>query len=268
MEHKEWVEYGSELRRLREEAKLTQRQLGNKVGLSHTMIGSLERARRVPKPEYSASFDRVLETGGTFGRLLRETRSRQSAPEWFRDVLAVEGRAVEIREFESLVIPGMLQTEEYARCLEMAQTRRPNPELVDKDVETRLSRLPAVMQRGAIVSFVLPERVLTHQIGSPEVMRGQLAHIAEKVESGDVFVQVLTGAPCLTVGFPLRVIMLEKQTIAYAEGADGGVLVDNPHRVERLVQRFTRLQSEALPPSLSIELIRKLETEYAATCGN
>lgn len=268
MTHKQWEEYGQELLRLRTEAGMTQRQLGNKVGLSHTMIGSLERARRTPNSDYSVAFDEALETGGTLSRLLRDVINRRSVPEWFRDALLVEREAVEIREFESLVIPGMLQTEDHAHSLEMAQTRRPNHDLINKYVETRCSRLPSAIERGTIVTFVIPERVLRHPVGDSAIMCRQLAHIAEKAESGEVIVQVLTGAPCLTVGFPLRVIMLETQTIAYAEGADGGVLVDRPDRVERLVERFTRLQSEALPPGLSIELIRKLEIEYAAAAGN
>ncbi|MBB4933614.1 transcriptional regulator with XRE-family HTH domain [Lipingzhangella halophila] len=268
MANERWQYYGSELRRLRAQAGLTQRQLGSQVGLSHAMVGALERAIRVPTRDYSDAFDSALATGGALTRIWNDVTGRRDVPEWFKDVLTLEQYANEIREFESLVVPGMLQTEEYARHLESNQHQRPNPEIVDNYVETRIGRLPVTLENGALMTFVIPERVLRHQIGDVAMMRRQLGHIAGKAEGGEFIVQVLVGAPCLAAGPPFRLMDLERQTVGYAESADGGVLVDHPHRVAGMASRFVRLQSEALPPGDSVNLIRKLEDTYASALEN
>lgn len=264
----QWENYGEALRRLREHAGMTQRQLAARVGLSHAMIGAIERAIRKPTPDYSDNFDAALATGGTLRRLWKDAQLRRDVPEWFRDALALESQAVEIREFESLVVPGILQSDEYATHLESTLRQRPDPGTVAKDVETRTGRLPALLSQGALLKFVIPERVLRHQMHSPGLMQRQLGHIAERAEAGECIVQILTEAPCLETGFPFRLIVLKDQVLAYAEGAGGGVLIEHPDKIDRLSERFVRLQSEALPPVHSTRLIRKLEDNYAAAMAD
>ncbi|MDS1270480.1 helix-turn-helix transcriptional regulator [Lipingzhangella sp. LS1_29] len=260
----QWVKYGEELRRLREQAGMTQRQLADRVGLSHAMIGAIERAIRKPTPDYSDHFDAALETGGTLRRHWKDAHLRRDVPEWFRDALALESQAVEIREFESLVVPGILQNHEYATHLESTLRQRPDPEAVAKDAETRTARLPELVSRGALVKVVIPERVLRHQMHSPGLMQRQLGYMSQRIEAAACTVQVLTEAPCLETVFPFRIILLNDHIVAYAEGAGGGVLINHPDQVNRLVERFVRLQSEALPPAHSLRLIKKLEDNYAA----
>ena len=264
MTFEQWVKYGDGLRRLREQAGLTQRQLADRVGLSHAMVGAIERAIRKPTPDYSDDFDAALATGGALRRLWKDAHLRRDVPEWFRDALALEAQAVEVREFESLVVPGILQNEEYATHLESTLRPRPAPDTVAKDVATRTGRLPDLLSRDTILKFVIPERALRHQMHGPALMQRQLGHIRKMVEADECTVQLLTEAPCLETVFPFRIIVLKEHIVAYAEGAGGGVLIDHPDQISRLSERFVRLQSEALPPNHSIRLIRKLEDNYAA----
>ena len=116
---------------------------------------------------------------------------------------------------------------------------------------------------GALLSFVLAENVLYNLIGGPGVMREQLAFLAELAESGQAQVQVLRRSSPLSVAYPLRLMTLRRQTVAYVEHAGGGTLIDRYEDVQRLTLRFARLQAEALPPADSATLIRKVEDDHA-----
>jgi transcriptional regulator with XRE-family HTH domain len=77
MDYEKWKYYGQELRRLRDRAGLTQRQLASRAGLSHGMIGALERALRAPKADYSEKFDTILETDGILSRVYRDIEQKR-----------------------------------------------------------------------------------------------------------------------------------------------------------------------------------------------
>lgn len=259
MVHDKWVIYGQELRRLRQLAGLTQRQLASRVKLSQAQIGALERAIRQPSKDYSDTLDTILNTGGVLSRIWHDVAGRRDVPNWFRDALTLERRASEIMEYESLVIPGLLQTETYARVLDSEGRLKPEPNEVERVVKNRTERLSAVLQGGGMPEFVISEVVLRYQVGGPSTMLEQLTEIAGLAESAKVLVQVLPlSAPSIALTYPFRVMALDRQTVAYVEHAGGGELIDDPQRVQALAAKFKRLQAEALAPGESVKLLRKL----------
>lgn len=108
--------YGFELRRHRESAGLTQRQLGDIVNYTGSLVGQIETARKLPTPEFSERVDAALGTGGLLSRLVGLVM-RSQLPAWFQQVAELEARAVEVCTFHTHLVHGLLQTEAYARAV-------------------------------------------------------------------------------------------------------------------------------------------------------
>ena len=107
--------YGYELRRLRESAHLTQRQLGDILNYTGSLVGQIETARKVPTPEFSERADAALGSDGLLTRLVQLVL-RSQLPAWFQQVAELEARATEICTFQANMIHGLLQTSVYARA--------------------------------------------------------------------------------------------------------------------------------------------------------
>ncbi|MFC3998797.1 helix-turn-helix domain-containing protein [Nocardiopsis sediminis] len=264
VDRNKWRQFGRELRRLRELAGMTQRQLAGKVGLSHGMIGAIERSTRRPQADQSDAFDTVLETGGVPRRLWQQLAEQRHVPEWFRDVLVLELHASEIREYEPGVIPGLLQTPAYSRTLIKARCPTATPEEVEEMVRTRTARLPTILKGGRpLLWFIVKEGVFSRTVGDESIMREQLEHIAKLVTDGVIRIQVLPDSPASAEpGSSFRVMALGSAPPAvYVEHALGGEVIDKPEPVNALTTLFGMLQAEARPVLSSIDLIRRINGE-------
>lgn len=160
--------YGSELRRLREQARFSQDQLGDRVFCSGTYVGQFESAVRRPQPEVSRLFDEVLGSGEHLQRLCELARQSRH-PDYFADAAELEKLATTISEYAPMLVPGLLQTEGYARALTRATLPLSPQEAVEEHVQARLARQriledPTTPQLWA----VLHEAVLRVPMGGPE----------------------------------------------------------------------------------------------------
>jgi transcriptional regulator with XRE-family HTH domain len=108
--------FAQELRAQREVAGLTQEQLAKLMGYSASVIAKLETCRTIPSPQHADKADEALATPGTFRRL-RQAMINGAYEPWVRALLEMEERATVLRNWESLVVPGLLQTEAYARAM-------------------------------------------------------------------------------------------------------------------------------------------------------
>ncbi|WP_455352221.1 Scr1 family TA system antitoxin-like transcriptional regulator [Streptomyces sp. SYSU K217416] len=131
--------YGSELRRLREAGGLSQDQLGERVFCSGTYIGQLESATRRPQLDLSRLFDEVPGTGEHLQRLCRLARKSKVA-DYFADAAELEQQAKTISEYAPVLVPGLLQTEAYARAITRTATPFAPQESVEERVRARLDR--------------------------------------------------------------------------------------------------------------------------------
>lgn len=165
--------YGSELRRLREDAGLKQGELGGCVFCTASLIGQIETARKVPTRDFSERVDAALGTGGVFSRLVGLVL-RSQLPCWFQAYAEMEARAAYISSFQAEVVDGLLQTEGYARAVLGVR----NEENLDAKVAARMER-QRILDRDnpPLMWVVLSEAVLRQEIGGREVMRNQLAHL-------------------------------------------------------------------------------------------
>ncbi|MDA8369674.1 MAG: DUF5753 domain-containing protein [Nocardiopsaceae bacterium] len=191
----------------------------------------------------------------------QQLHNQSYVPEWFKDVLVLEQRAVEIREYEPTTIPGLLQTPGYARTLAKARRPTATPGEVEESVATRIERLPGIRKVGRpLLWFILKEGVLSRTVGDEMIMKEQLGHIAGLVEEDTIRIQVLPDTPASAdPGIPFRVMALSgTQSVVYVEHVLGGEVFEEPDKVSELSTLFGTLQAEAYPVPASISLLRKI----------
>ncbi|GHC59950.1 helix-turn-helix transcriptional regulator [Streptomyces violaceochromogenes] len=252
--------YGFELRRHREAAGLTQRQLGDILNYTGSLVGQIETARKVPTPEFSERADAALGTDGMFSRLV-ELVLRSRLPAWFQQVAELEMRATEIGSFQTHMVLGLLQSPAYARAVLGALDQS---DLEDRTA-VRLAR-QRVFEKGEPPVFwaVLSEAALHLEIGGPGVMREQLAHLLSFENNPRINIQVLplsAGAHAgLTGSFDLYHFAGDP-TIVYTESYGSGHPTANPDTVKNCSLRYDHLRAAALSLKDSARLIRRAREE-------
>ncbi|MDS1272442.1 helix-turn-helix transcriptional regulator [Lipingzhangella sp. LS1_29] len=254
-----WARFGAEVRRLRELAGRTQTDLGRSALMAKATMSAIERGTRAPKQHQAEALDTALSTGGALERLRRDLADQQSAPEWFRDALLIEQRAQTIREYEPMVVPGILQTADYAEAMIRARHTRKTTEETNELVRIRTERLANIQDNRPLLLFVVRETVLSQIVGNEMIMKGQLERIAQLGEQDTIRLQVLPHTPT-TAGLcsHFRISTLSPtQAVVYFEHPLGGTTHESPEHVEEMSTLFGQLQAEALSPNASLDLIRK-----------
>jgi transcriptional regulator with XRE-family HTH domain len=254
--------YGYELRRYREAAGLTQKQLGGIINYTGSLVGQIETARKLPTAEFSERVDVALGTGGLLSRLLGLVL-RSQLPAWFQQVAELEARATEISTFQTHMVHGLLQTEAYARAVLGTMDRSD----LDDRTAVRLAR-QRILDKGEPPVFwgILGEGALYQEIGGSEAMRGQLAHLLSFEQNPQVNVQVLpyeAGAHAGLQGSFNLYRFASDPAIVYTEGYGMGHPTANPDDVRDCSLRYDHLQAAALSIKDSAELIRRtMEERY------
>ncbi|MCC9740323.1 helix-turn-helix transcriptional regulator [Streptomyces sp. MNU89] len=254
--------FGARVRRLRTAAGLTQAELGQKTHVVSTRITQIERASGAkPTLALARSLDAVLGADNLLVDLWPYVY-REAFPDWSRAFMAHAERAVFIGQYAAHVVPGLLQTEEYAReVLSVGLTLSSDAQLEER-VAARMGRQERLhtADRPALWA-VLDEAVLRRPIGGPAVMRGQLERLLEAAATPNVTVQVLPfeqGAHDAMGGSLTMLTLLDGSDVAYTEGAHYGQLVEEPTEVRQFVLTYDRLRAAALPPLMSLDMIRSV----------
>ncbi|WP_435058885.1 helix-turn-helix domain-containing protein [Streptomyces sp. bgisy060] len=253
--------FGARLRRLREEQSLSQVELGTQMGYSGTHVSAVETGRKLPTLRLARRADTTLGTGDAFEREWRDMR-QGSLLEGFPEYVEHEGRAVEIRLYETGIIPGLLQTPEYARCLANSAVRRGSitPEQADERVTFLAERQAALVRpRPPTMLVVMDESCIRREVGGPDVMKPQLDRLLEFAEQPHTVLQV---APYgigerRPFNLPLNLLTLPSMAVvAYAESQIRGHLERDSASVLPLLTDYHQLQAEALPQTASVDMIR------------
>ncbi|MDQ1029640.1 transcriptional regulator with XRE-family HTH domain [Streptomyces umbrinus] len=252
--------YGFELRRHREAAELTQKQLGDIVNYTGSLVGQIETARKLPTQEFSERVDAALGTGGLLSRLVALVM-RSQLPAWFQQVAELEARAVEICTFQTYAIHGLLQTESYARAVLGALDQN---DLTDRTA-VRLAR-QRIFEKGEppVMWMALSEAALHQAIGDAETMRGQLTHLLSFDGNPRINIQILpfsAGAHAGLQGSYTLFRFTSDPDIVYTEGYGTGHPTANPDTVKDCSLRYDHLQAAALSLRDSAELIRRVMEE-------
>ncbi|MFE4663926.1 helix-turn-helix domain-containing protein [Streptomyces sp. NPDC056716] len=255
--------FGEHLRRLRDARGWTQDELAERMGCTGSHISAVETGRRPPTQRFAASADQTFGTGDEFVRRSLAVRQR-ALLEGFPEYVGYEGRAEEVRLFEVGLIPGPIQTREYAAAIEAGHVRRGSI-----TAEQAAERVGFLIERQAgfardplpLVFVVLDESCIRRTIGGPEVMNAQLARLLEFAEQPNTSLQV---AP-YTMGeqrpFNRLVNLLtltDRSVVAYLESQTQGYLDREITSVRPLVRAYHQLQTEALSQAESVAMIRQV----------
>ncbi|MDI3405780.1 helix-turn-helix domain-containing protein [Streptomyces cavernicola] len=255
--------FGLLLRRLRDEKGWTQDELAERIGCSGTHISAVETGRRPPTTQFAASADKALGSGD---KLVRQSRAvRYTALlEGSSEYIAHESRAAEVRLYEVGVIPGILQTPEYASTLTARAVERGS--ITSEQGEERLSLVTtrqASLRRTPppLVFVVLDESCLRRPVGGPAVMGDQLARLVDFAALPNTVLQV---APFdmgdrRPLSLPLYVLTTPSRSLlSYAESAHRGQLERETASVVPLLTAYHQLQAEALSQAESVAMINQL----------
>jgi transcriptional regulator with XRE-family HTH domain len=258
--------FAQELRAQRESAGLTQEQLARLMGYSTSVIAKLETCRTIPSPQHAGQADEGLATPGTFRRL-RQAMINGTHEPWVRAYLEMEERATVLRWWESLVVPGLLQTEAYARAMIRAGRPGDSDADIERLVTARLSR-QAIWERPdpppPMLFVVLGEAVLRQRVGDAEIMRGQLGHLVEAASNPRITIQVLPFAAAAHPGLlgPLLVASFDNdRDAAYLDNALDGQVTERRKQVARVALLYDTLRIEALTPGASTDMMVKVAEE-------
>ncbi|WP_199850505.1 helix-turn-helix domain-containing protein [Streptomyces sp. CMB-StM0423] len=253
--------FGRQQKILRERLGLTQRQLAERIGYGFDLVAAVEQGRRIPRPEYIDQVDVALEAGGLL-KVMKEEVARAKYPAFFEDFAALEKEAVELQAYDSQVINGLLQTEEYARAVLAARRPPVHEDTIQQRVAARLDR-QAIFDRQPppMLSFVLEETVLRRPVGGRDVLRAQLEHLLEIGRRPNVEIQVMPTDRDEHAGLagPLHLIETEDQRrIAYVEVQGTSQLIMDRKTVREIEVRYGIIRAQALTPRESLDFIEKV----------
>jgi transcriptional regulator with XRE-family HTH domain len=263
---------GGQLRQLREAAGLTHQAIAAQLGCSSSKIykiesGDVGAARAdvlVMLTEYGVTDaqqrDGLLE-------LQRQGKERGwwakygQLPAPYAMYIGLESAALAIRNFELAAVPGLLQTEAYARALlDQQQITQEEPER-DRRRQVRVARQSCLTEEDPITLWaILDESVLHRQVGGAAVLRDQLRHLLEMGDRPNVHIQVLPFTEGAHPGMLGSIAILEfdpivHSPVAYVETLAGDVYLERETDLQRVIVAYTHLQSSALSPSASRERI-------------
>ncbi|MEU5419987.1 helix-turn-helix transcriptional regulator [Streptomyces sp. NPDC020799] len=252
--------FGSEALRLRTKAGWSQEKTAKEALSTQAMISYVEHAKRVPSKELAAGLDAAFHTDGHFGRL-HPLVMRYAYPKWFVRYVELEQEATTVHEFQSQIIPGLLQTENYARAMLEAV----RPANLDDLVAARMSR-QSLLERGTRFWFVLDEPALLRAIGGKEVMREQLARLLAAGQEPCTVVQVIPRNVPAHAGLagPFTILSFDEGSdVLFVDGFSQGRTTAETSEVNEAVHAFGLLRAVALSPKESADLISSHLKELA-----
>ncbi|NJP42152.1 helix-turn-helix domain-containing protein [Streptomyces sp. PRB2-1] len=252
---------GRQVKLWREQAKLTQPELGQRIGYGDELVSSVERGRRAPKPEFLDNADEVLGANGLL-KAFKDDVERTRFPRKVRDLAKLEASAVTLGAYCDHNIQGLLQTEDYARAL--YQMRRPllNEETVERYVAARMARQEIFTRWPApILSFVQEEVTLRRPLGGRAVMRGQLERLLELGRLRNVEIQVMPTDREDHAGMGGEFLLLNPKngpTVGRVEVLGFSRVITNRDEVRTLEAQYGIIRAQALTPRESLAFIEKV----------
>ncbi|MBB1243525.1 helix-turn-helix domain-containing protein [Streptomyces durbertensis] len=260
--------FGAVMQALREHAGYSRAEFAALVRFSRHTIESVELGRRMPDEQLVDRSDDVLGGTGALRRASKHvTRGRGDVglAAWFRQWARLERVAASLCTYECRLVPGLLQSEAYARALFENRIPLLTDEQLEAQVAARLARQKMLPQRPCVpFSFIVEEYVLRRRFGGPGKMRGLIDNVLDLGESRNVTLQIVPLAAGVHACMDGPVRLLEtpgRRRFAYSEGQENGRLISDPKQVSLLQQRYDRLRSQALNPDDSRALLERLRGE-------
>ncbi|MBY8875870.1 helix-turn-helix domain-containing protein [Micromonospora sp. PLK6-60] len=253
--------FAEELRLARAASGMSQTALAETLSYSAALVAKVETCERRPSLDFARRCDAVFGTDGRFERIQRRI-SRETVVPWFRDWAGIEQEATALRTFEPIYVPGLLQTDSYARAILTGVGLFAAGE-IEQQVATRLDRQPVLARdRPPLLTAVIDEYVLRRCIGGPEVMREQVCHL---VKLGSTLPRVRIQVVPLTAGAyagldgPFVIATSPAgEDVVYQEGHRHGQVIDRTDYTRQMVEVWESIRGEALSQRQSLDLMAEV----------
>ncbi|MDQ1045211.1 transcriptional regulator with XRE-family HTH domain [Streptomyces sp. V4I2] len=254
--------FGAVTQALREHAGLSREEFADVVRFSKHTVASVELGRRMPDPAFVERAEEALGNTGALRKAAGCLARQPGLAAWFRQWARLEAAAITLYTYECRLIPGLLQTEAYARTLFTEQL----PPLDDQQIEVqwaaRAERKKLLRNRpNTAFGFILEEHLFRRRTGGVDVTRELLDHVLELAELRNIEIQVMPTERESHAGLAGPIQLLEtpdNKWFAYCEGQRGGLLISDPKEVSVLQQRYARMRSQALPLKDSLSLLQRM----------
>jgi hypothetical protein len=255
-----WDFAASELRRQRLERDLSLAAVGEIINRDRSLVARVESGDTRLQQAHAIKLDRAWEMGMFFQRLIKFAKAGHNL-EWFKTHLEHEAKASHHRSWELAWVPGLFQTESYARAVFEAC----GVERVEEGVKERLSRQACLYRKPSPrIWVILDEGVLTQPVGGPEIMREQLDHLVGLAQLPNITVRV---APKSVGAHPgrdgsFKIMTVDGSDVVFTVAPGGGRLVHDLSEVLRFRVWFDLIGDVALPKDASLCLLKKYRSSY------
>jgi len=267
-----FVFFVSEMKRVRANLGMTQEQLADAAGFAPSTVAAVESHRLLPSKEFAEHIDKPLQADDHFIRL-QELVERTCVRPWFRNRVEVERKATEIREYESHQIPGLLQTEDYARACAMAARPIHTEDVIERAVALKMSRqeiieldqeLPPELDRAHRMCLwaIIDESALHRVVGTAKIMQTQRNHLADMALRPNVTIQILPFSEGVTCAYGRAFTILmsnSNSTVVYLEDVKNAHYLRDRDQVTEYLRVFDHLRTLALDDRRSLKLIKDVK---------
>ena len=262
---------------MRERAGVTQSDVAVKTNYSLSTVSAYETGNLIPSAAFAERADKMFGTddydevskthNGDLARL-QKLVERVSVRPWFRDRVEVERKAAEIREYESYQIPGLLQTEDYARAIVSSVRPILPDDAIERAVVLRMTRqqilepdedVPLDQENAPRLWAIIDESALNRVVGSPQIMRAQREHLVTMAYRPNITIQIVPNTEGATCAFGRAFAVLvsrNNSSVVYFEDVGTARYVRDRDEVSRYNLTFDYLRSCALNDKQSIEIIK------------
>ncbi|MDQ1070876.1 transcriptional regulator with XRE-family HTH domain [Streptomyces canus] len=254
--------FGAVLQALREHSGLSREEFGDLAGFSKHTVASVELGRRMPD---LVLVERGEEATGNTGALRKSFPKLARQPglaAWFRQWAGLEASAITLYTYECRLIPGLLQTEAYARQLFTNQLPPLDDEQIEAQWVARAERQRLLRERpNTAFGFILEEHLFRRHTGGVEVTAELIDHVLKVAELRNVEIQIMLTEQENHAGLdgPMQLLeTAETQWFAYCEGQRAGLLISDPKEVSVLQRRYARMRSQALTLKDSVSLLQRM----------
>lgn len=263
-----------ELKRLRNAVGLTQEAVSERTGLDESSIYRIERALNKPQKRTVTT---LLDLYGVTDEaqraelleLLKDAAKqnwvstyKDYLPEQYQTYIGFEEEALSLSNYESLFVPGLLQTEDYARAVIHGVVPAIAGEDVDRRVEVRMRRQEVLNRANPLRLWaVIDEAAIRRQVGGADVMRAQALHLAHAAEAPHITLQVVPYEAGAHPGMPGSFVVMEfpdpsDPALIYTDSMAGDVFLETESDVTRYRGTFQQLTAQALSPADTMKMIQ------------
>ncbi|GGW74714.1 transcriptional regulator [Streptomyces lucensis JCM 4490] len=257
-----WQAIGALVAHYRRQARLTQERFAEVASVHVDTVRSVEQGRLALQPDRADQFDQLLGTGGALAVLVDRMPVRERVVQFAQGLVEHEQEAVSIMSYQSLVVPGLLQTRDYCRAVFDYRYPAQGTETAEQWVNTRMDRqLVWQREQPPVAHFILEEAVLRRQVGGPDITRRQIRQILEYTEPVHMSMQIMpmgrTPHACLD-GPMVLLETPDHERLVYLEVQRASFLVDDLDEVSDYHLQYGMLRSQALSPDESVRLLNGL----------